>query len=247
MKLFKIKNLKNLWGYYGADTKSYLYIEKLMDRIDQSIFINKLSFIDLSITELKLLFKFCNQIFEESKIWDEYSIITGETLDELKEFQDYLYFMLPPQTTLSHLTDIIQWSGLKSIEEIVNLILPICDSNQEYLEYKKLFENIQQSVSDENLKDTMLPNELVSKILDNLGMVVFYRKDSNILSSLSYEQAGSRLRLCNEWSAYIREHGFESVMDYSYEDETILRTSDALMKYGFEKIEKVYERTRVEL
>jgi len=247
MKFYKIKNLKDLWRYYGADTKSYLYIEKLMDRIDQSIFINKLSYIDLNITELQLLFKFCSQILEESKIWDEYSIITGESLDKLKEFQDYLYFLLPSQTTLSNLTDIIQWSGLKTVEEIVSVILPICDSNQEYLEYKKLFENIQQSVSDEKLKDTMLPNELVSKILDNLGMVVFYRKNSNILSSLSYEQEGSKLRLCHEWSAYIREHGFENVIDYNYEDETIMRTSDALMKYGYEKIERVYERTRVEL
>jgi len=31
------------------------------------------------------------------------------------------------------------------------------------------------------------------------------------------------------------------VQDYRYEDESIARTSDALMKYGYEIIEKVYE------
>jgi hypothetical protein len=167
--------------------------------------------------------------------------------DELELYEKNSVNLANNKFSLSQLSNIIQWSGLKTVEEIVSVILPICDSNQEYLEYKKLFKNLKQSVSDENLKDTMLPNELVSKILDNLGMVVFYRKNSNILSSLSYEQAGSKLRLCHEWSAYIREHGFESVIDYNYEDETIMRTSDALMKYGYEKIERVYERTRVEL
>jgi hypothetical protein len=167
--------------------------------------------------------------------------------DELELYEKNSVNLANNKFSLSQLSNIIQWSGLKTVEEIVSVILPICDSNQEYLEYKKLFENLKQSANDENLKDTLLPNELVSKILDNLGMVVFYRKNSNILSSLSYEQEGSKLRLCNEWSAYIREHGFESVIDYNYEDETIMRTSDALMKYGYEKIEKVYERTRVEL
>ncbi|HUH41918.1 MAG TPA: hypothetical protein VLZ29_02255 [Sulfurimonas sp.] len=150
-------------------------------------------------------------------------------------------------TTISHLSNITQWSGLKTVEEIEQTILPLLENNQEWRKYKTLFENLVESANNDELKETTIPNELVSNILDTLGMVVFYRKNSNTLSSLSYEQEGSKLRLSQEWSQYIRENGYESVISYNYEDETIVRTSDALLKYGYETIERVYERTNASL
>lgn len=164
-----------------------------------------------------------------------------------KPFRYEIHDLLIEQITLTQLADILQWCGLKTVEDITQIILSVIISNNEWDEYNKLFENIKQSVSDDKLKDTMLPDELVSNILDALGMIVFYRKDSNSLSSLSYEPNEHNLRLTNQWSEFIRINGFDSVKKYNHENETILKTSDALFKYGFKIINKVYERTLVEL
>lgn len=248
MKILEIKSIKNLWSYYGANASDYSYLAKCMDRIDQDIYVNKQNSIELNRIEIGLLYNMCNQILGESEIWDEYSIITGEKLDSLRKFRDYLYEMkILPSITLTKLSNIIQWSGLKTVEEITKTIFPILENNQEWIEYKPLFENLVDSVNDDELKYTTIPDELVSNILDTLGMVVFYRANSNTLSSLSYEQEGSELRLSHEWSQYIRDNGYKNVIEYNYEDETIVRTSDALLKYGYETIERVYERTNASL
>lgn len=248
MKIFEIESMKNLWSYYGANASDYSYLAKCMDRIDQDIYVNKQNSIELNRIEIGLLYSMCNQILGESEIWDEYSIITGEKLDSLRKFRDYLYkIKILPPIILKNLSNIIQWSGLKTVEEIIKTILQILENNKEWLEYKSLFENLENSVNDDELKYIVLPDELVSAILDTLGMVVFYRANSNILSSLSYEHENSKLRLCNEWSSYIRANGFDSVMNYNYEDETIVKTSDALLKYGYEIVEKTYERTNASL
>ena len=149
--------------------------------------------------------------------------------------------------TLSHLADIIIWSGVKTIEELTKIILAIIDTKNEWSEYKSLFENLKSSANDKKLKDSLLPDEFVSHILDSLGMVVFYREDSNSLSSLSYESKNSTLRLSQEWSEYIRRNGFSCIENYSCEDETAIKTSDALFKYGFKVIDRVYERTNVSI
>jgi len=150
------------------------------------------------------------------------------------------------QITLSQLTDIIQWSGLKSIEEYNTTLSDICKS-EKYNQYKYLFEDIQKSLSDENTKNINLPQDLVSDILDTLGMVVFKRTASNTLSSLSYEFGENAIRLAHEWAMYIRQNGWEDVLNYHYEDETILKTSDALVQYGYDKINRLYERTNISL
>lgn len=76
----------------------------------------------------------------------------------------------------------------------------------------------------------------------------YFIENYNALSSLSSENGNShKLRLDSEWANYIRKNGFESVKDYSYKDETIMKTSEALLKYGYEKIWRVYDRTYVKL
>jgi len=150
------------------------------------------------------------------------------------------------QITLSQLTDIIQWSGLDSIEEYNSTLSDICKSKK-YNQYKYLFEDIQKSLSDENTKNINLPQDLVSDILDTLGMVVFKRTASNTLSSLSYEFGENAIRLSDEWALYIRQNGWDDVVNYHFEDETILKTSDALIQYGYNKINKLYERTNISL
>lgn len=179
----------------------------------------------------KILMLFYENSFKYIKQWSEFQGIN----------------LLIEQITLSQLADILQWCGLKTVEDITQIILSVIISNNQWDEYKKLFENIKQSVSDDELKDIVLPNELVSNILDALGMIVFYRKDSNSISSLSYEPNEHNLRLTNQWSEFIRKNGFNSIKKYNSENETILKTSDALFQYGFKTIDKVYERTLVEL
>jgi len=171
----------------------------------------------------------------------------GNLLNELKKYESNTFSLLSGKLSLLNLSNIIQFSGLKTIKKIELAILHVIDNNHEFSEYKTLFEDLESSANDEEVKHTVLSDELVSIILDSLGMVVFHRKNSNTLSSLSYKQEGSKLRLNQEWSAYIRDNGYESVINYTYEDETILRTSDALLKYGYKTIERVYERTNTSL
>lgn len=170
-------------------------------------------------------------------------------LNGLVKQKDALYYFSNSRKfhSLFHFSNLIQWSGLKTVEDIEQTILPIVNNREEYKEYKSLFENLSESVNNDALENTMLPNELVSSILDILGMVVFYRADSNTLSTISYERDDNALIFWHQWSEHIRENGFESVQDYSYEDERVLKTSDALMRYGYETIEKLYERTNVSL
>ena len=149
--------------------------------------------------------------------------------------------------SLLQLSNIIQWSGLKTVEEISRIIFTILENNQEWNEYQAIFKNLEDNVNNNELKNTSIPAALVSNILDALGMVVFFRKNTNNLSSLSYERKHSPLRLCHEWAKHIRRNGFDSVMNYSNADESIIKTSDALLKYGYEIIEKVYERTNASL
>lgn len=47
MKINKVQNLKYLWLYYGANDKDFIYIEKLMDKIDENIYVNNQTFIEL--------------------------------------------------------------------------------------------------------------------------------------------------------------------------------------------------------
>lgn len=78
--------------------------------------------------------------------------------------------------TLDNLAEIIQWCGLKTVEEIIQAIIPIIDNNEKWSKYKSLFENVVENLKDNELKNTIIPNEIISAILDTLGMVVFYRK-----------------------------------------------------------------------
>lgn len=77
--------------------------------------------------------------------------------------------------TLDNLAEIIQWC-VKTVEEIIQAIIPIIDNNEKWSKYKSLFENVVENLKDNELKNTIIPNEIISAILDTLGMVVFYRK-----------------------------------------------------------------------
>ncbi|MDN5049031.1 BRcat domain-containing protein [Aliarcobacter butzleri] len=90
MKINKVQNLKYLWLYYGANDKDFIYIEKLMDKIYENIYVNNQTFIELDYLEIELLFRMCNQILLESDIWNEYSIITGSELENLQDFSNFL-------------------------------------------------------------------------------------------------------------------------------------------------------------
>ena len=94
------------------------------------------------------------------------------------------------------------------------------------------------------LKDIKLPENLVSLMLDDLGLVVFYTENSNTLSSFTYEDNGSKIIHQKEWCKRIREEGW---LKYPNRDVTVIKTSYALIKYGYEIIEKAYERTIVSL
>lgn len=171
---------------------------------------------------------------EEDENNEEIEKPTSETIQEKK-------------ITLSQLSSIIPWAGLKTIEEYNDILSNIC-KDEEFKEYTYLFEDIQYSANDDKLKETKLSTNLVSEILDKLGMVIFYRQNSLTLSSLSYEKENTQNpRLCHEWAHFIRKNGFENVQDYSYLDETIMKTSQALIRYGYEAVEKVYERTQISL
>lgn len=94
MKINKVQNLKYLWLYYGANDKDFIYIEKLMDKIYENIYVNNQTFIELDYLEIELLFRMCNQILLESDIWNEYSIITGSELENLQDFSNFLSELL---------------------------------------------------------------------------------------------------------------------------------------------------------
>ena len=79
-----------LWVYYGSNEKKYIFIKPLMDKIDIELFENKKTNIDLNKNEINQLLKFIDIIQKESETWDEWSIITGTSLEELREFKQKL-------------------------------------------------------------------------------------------------------------------------------------------------------------
>ncbi|MCP4969122.1 MAG: hypothetical protein GY932_00840 [Arcobacter sp.] len=197
--------------------------------------------------------------------WGEMDdLITGKLKPWFTSFYDFLewYYLEEDEDTqeenqspktkteetinLKELSTIIPWAGLKTIEDYNEFLTNIC-KDEGFKEYEYLFEDIEFSANDEKLKYTKLPTTLVSTILDNLGMVMFYRANDKIISSLSYEKDENAPRLSNQWSQYIRENGFESVENYRADDETIIKTSKVLIKYGYETVERIYERTQVNL
>ena len=91
IKPISIENiLKYLWLYYGSREYDFTFIKKLMDRLDIEIYYKKLTDINLNQDEINKLLNFIDIIQEESKTWDEWSIITGTSLNELKTFKQYL-------------------------------------------------------------------------------------------------------------------------------------------------------------
>ncbi len=91
IKPISIENiLKYLWLYYGSREYDFTFIKKLMDRLDIEIYYKKLTDINLNQDEINQLLNFIDIIQEESKTWDEWSIITGTSLNELKTFKQYL-------------------------------------------------------------------------------------------------------------------------------------------------------------
>ena len=91
IKPISIENiLKYLWLYYGSREYDFTFIKKLMDRLDIEIYYKKLTDINLNQDEINQLLSFIDIIQEESKTWDEWSIITGTSLNELKTFKQYL-------------------------------------------------------------------------------------------------------------------------------------------------------------
>jgi hypothetical protein len=145
------------------------------------------------------------------------------------------------ECSFSQLLTIIEWCGLQTINEIQKHILPIFDDG-EFGEYKYLFENLEVNRGNQEFLQTQLPIDLVTKIINKLGMVLFYRAKENALFSINYEHQKP-----DEIGAFIRKNGYEAILDYHVEDETAIKTSDALIEYGFDIVEKAYERTRAKL
>lgn len=177
-----------------------------------------------------------------SEEWNEFSIITGYELSELSVvFNALAKNSIQNNINLHQLFFILEWCGLQTIKEIQEHILPVFN-NGEFGEYKYLFENLEANRTNKEFFQTKLPIELVVKIIDTMGMVLFYRSDENALLSINYEHQKP-----DEIGVFIRSNGYDAILNYENHDERAIKTSDALIEYGFEIIEKAYERTRVKL
>ena len=163
-------------------------------------------------------------------------------------YEEEIELIIDKTISLKQLSNIIPWAGLKTIEDYNKKLIQLCKEKKEYEEYLYLFENLEKSSNDINLKNIILPNNLVYEILDALGMVIFYTKNSNTLSSLTYEDEDDTIVHQEKWSKTIRDKGWKKILQNNNDDEVVvLKASDALITYGYEIIEKVYERTRVSL
>ncbi|MBD3789881.1 MAG: hypothetical protein IE885_05900 [Campylobacterales bacterium] len=84
----------SLIAYFGANPDDFPYVETTIFKVknggfdiwDEKVQMSILK--SLNKEELKYLVKMCNQIFEEE--WDEFSIVTGYTLDELKQLKNFI-------------------------------------------------------------------------------------------------------------------------------------------------------------
>lgn len=162
-------------------------------------------------------------------------------------YEEEIEIIIDKTISLKQLSNIIPWAGLKTIEDYNKKLIQLCKEKKEYEEYLYLFEDFKRSANDLKLKEIILANNLVYEILDTLGMVIFYTKNSNTLSSLTYEDEDDTIVHQEEWSKTIRDKGWGKILQNSNDHVEILKASDALITYGYEIIEKVYERTRVRL
>ena len=179
---------------------------------------------------------------------DETPFMITISLSELEKNKRIKKTIKTKTITLKQLSTLIPWAGLKTIEDYNKKLIQLCKEKKEYEEYLYLFENLEKSSNDINLKNIILPNNLVYEILDALGMVIFYTKNSNTLSSLTYEDEDDTIVHQEKWSKTIRDKGWKKILQNNNDDEVVvLKASDALITYGYEIIEKVYERTRVRL
>lgn len=84
----------SLVSYFGANTNDFLYIENTINKIknseldiwDKNMQIDILK--NLTSTECTYLINMCVQILEEE--WDEFSIVTGYSLSQLKELKYFI-------------------------------------------------------------------------------------------------------------------------------------------------------------
>jgi len=82
-----IAGIFDICSYYGSNEQEYTYIKILMDKIDDIVFEKNQSNIELNNDEIKKLLDFIDVIQKESETWDEWSIITGKSLEELEDFK----------------------------------------------------------------------------------------------------------------------------------------------------------------
>lgn len=196
--------------------------------------------------------------------WGEEEVmITGELKPWFTSFYDFLEWIYSeedneviaddknesdnkkPSLTLSQLSSIIPWAGLENIEAYSKILNPLFQQ-KDYKDYKYLFNDLEKSVNEDLLNSIELPILLVNDILDSLGMVAFYDKNINSLDSLTYDENGEIIHH-KDWTQMIREEGWEKVLSYSNENITILKASYVLQKYGYDILEKLYERTHIDL
>ena len=89
----KIESIKRVVVYclsHEKSRRSFSYYMNFLNELDLSLYERK-DFNGLDSDGILTLYNICNQILGESEIWDEYSIITGESLDELRNFRNLLY------------------------------------------------------------------------------------------------------------------------------------------------------------
>lgn len=242
--------IKNLINALGASEKD---VEKLFEKIRSNfntMIGNKINII-FHNNEILIINNAFNIIHAELGSV-EFQTRTGhwkmESILLLKKLTSYIQkpfdseFLQKNQNySLSKLLSILEWCGLQTIKEIQEHILPGFN-NGEFGEYKYLFENLEANRTNKEFFQIKLPIELVVKIIDTMGMVLFYRSDENALFSINYEHQKP-----DEIGVFIRSNGYDAILNYENHDERAMKTSDALIEYGFEIVEKAYERTRVKL
>ena len=89
----KIESIKRVVVYCLADMRYFNCYIDFLNELDLSLYERK-DFNGLDREGILTLYNICNQILGESEIWDEYSIITGESLDELRNFRNLLYTLI---------------------------------------------------------------------------------------------------------------------------------------------------------
>ncbi|WP_323588161.1 hypothetical protein [Aliarcobacter butzleri] len=91
-----INTIFKLPAYYGANYSDYTYMKRIINKLRFYREKNNIQFEnlvkDLTQDELKLILKMCEQIIEESKEWDEWSIITGLNIEELEKLVTIIKF-----------------------------------------------------------------------------------------------------------------------------------------------------------